>query len=120
MDINKLKLDFLKRILTDTTDEETYQLFFKDGYPEVEKMKSVISQSIDPKREEGLDWPERAHTMIGIKRLNNLHDVLDYTRKNKITGDFIETGVWRGGATIFMKAYTKLYNMENKVFVCDS
>jgi O-methyltransferase len=118
--MNKLKLDFLKRILTDTVDFETYNNFFKSGYPSDDKMNECINVDVDEKRNEGLDWPERAHTMIGIKRLNNLHNMLDYIRENNITGDLIETGVWRGGATIFMKAYLEMYNIDKKVFVCDS
>jgi len=118
--MSKLKLDFLKRILTDTVDSETYNNFFKVGYPSDDKMNESIAVIVDEQRNEGLDWPERAHTMIGIKRLNNLHNMLDYIRENKITGDLIETGVWRGGATIFMKAYIEMYKMDKKVFVCDS
>ena len=83
-------------------------------------MNECINVVVDEKRNEGLDWPEKAHTMIGIKRLNNLHNMLDYIRENNIKGDLIETGVWRGGATIFMKAYLEMYNIDKKVFVCDS
>lgn len=118
--MNNLKLNFLKRILTDTVDSETYANFFSNGYPIESKMIDCLSIPVDEKRNEGLDWPERAHTMIGIKRLNNLHNMLDYIRQNQISGDLIETGVWRGGATIFMKAYIEMYNMNKKVFVCDS
>lgn len=118
--MEKLKLDFLKRILTDTVDSETYKNFFENGYPDESKMVECLNIHVDEKRNEGLDWPERAHTMIGIKRLNNLHNMLDYVRDNNINGDLIETGVWRGGATIFMKAYVEMYNMDKKVFVCDS
>jgi O-methyltransferase len=120
MEQNRIKLDFLKRILTDTAEEQVYNSFFVNGYPENEIMQKTIALPIDHPREEGLDWPERAHTMIGLKRLNNLHEMLDYVRENNLNGDLIETGVWRGGATIFMKSYINLYNMNKKVFVCDS
>jgi O-methyltransferase len=118
--MNKLKLDFLKRVLTDTVDSETYNMFFETGYPSDDKMTNCINLPVNEQRNEGLDWPEKAHTMIGIKRLNNLHNMLDYIRENNIEGDLIETGVWRGGATIFMKAYLEMYDMDKKVFVCDS
>jgi hypothetical protein len=58
--------------------------------------------------------------MIGLKRLDNLHKSLDYIRENKISGDIIETGVWRGGACIFMKFYCDLYNLNKKIFLADS
>lgn len=118
--MNKLKLDFLKRVLTDTVDSETYNMFFEAGYPSDDKMNKCINFPVNEQRNEGLDWPKKAHTMIGIKRLNNLHNMLDYIRENNIKGDLIETGVWRGGATIFMKAYLEMYNIDKKVFVCDS
>ncbi len=120
MDSNRLKLNFLKRVLTDTIEDHTYLDFFENGYPDDDKMRESINYQVSSQRNEGLDWPERAHTMIGLKRLDNLHDMMDYIRENKISGDFIETGVWRGGSTIFMKAYNNFYNLNKKVFVCDS
>jgi O-methyltransferase len=118
----ELKLNFLKRILTDTVGDELIlsNFFNKHEFPSEDKMLEILNTNINEKRLEGLDWPEKAHTMIGIKRLNNLHDSLDYVRKNNIKGDFIETGVWRGGASIFMKYYNNLYGMNRKVFVADS
>ena len=37
--------------------------------------------------------------------LNNLHECLKEVYRNNIPGDLIETGVWRGGGTIFMRAF---------------
>lgn len=72
-------------------------------------------------REQGLDWPNVAHTMIGLCRLENLQFCVEDVLKNGIEGDFIETGVWRGGACIFMRAILKAYNnTEKKIFVADS
>ena len=71
--------------------------------------------------ENGTVWPDRAHTMIGVKRLNNIHFCVEDILKNNIEGDLIETGVWRGGATILMKGILKANNNTNrKVFVADS
>ena len=39
---------------------------------------------------------------------------------NNIEGDFIEAGVWRGGATIFMAGINKYYNLNGKIYVADS
>ncbi len=72
-------------------------------------------------REGGLDWPNIAHTMIGVKRLNNVHACLKDILENNIPGDLIETGVWRGGTTILMRAILKAYNDETRhVWVADS
>src|SRR5881394_3448448 len=60
------------------------------------------STPFDPaRRVEGRDWPAQAHTMIGIKRLDNLHFCVQDVLARGVPGDLIETGVWRGGAVIF-------------------
>lgn len=66
-------------------------------------------------RENGLDMPAFAHTMIGLKRLNNIEFCINDILKNNIPGDFIETGVWRGGAVIFMKAILKANNISDRI-----
>jgi O-methyltransferase len=72
-------------------------------------------------RMEGRDWPLKADTMIGIDRLNNLQACLEDILKNNIEGDVIETGVWRGGAVIFMKAVLTAYGDNTRtVWVADS
>ena len=73
------------------------------------------------KRELGIDWPSVAHSMIGNKRMSNLRRLLIDVIENQVEGDFIETGVWRGGACIFAKAIMKSYGITNrKVWVADS
>ena len=46
---------------------------------------------------------ELSHTMIGRKRLDNIQFAIETIIHEDIPGDFIETGIWRGGACIFMK-----------------
>lgn len=72
-------------------------------------------------RESGLDWPSQAHSMIGVKRLNNLRTLAEIVIWRRVPGDFIETGVWRGGACILMRAVLKAYGLKNRrVWVADS
>lgn len=72
-------------------------------------------------RELGGDWPLVAHTMIGMKRLDNIHRCLEDVLQNDIPGDCIETGVWRGGATILMRAVLHAHgDKTRKVWVADS
>lgn len=73
------------------------------------------------KRYNGDDHPAYAETMIGMKRLHNIHECITNVLANKIPGDIIETGVWRGGACIFMRALLSLYGeFDRTVWVCDS
>jgi hypothetical protein len=55
------------------------------------------------KRLAGLDWPSQAHTQIGMRRLDNLQDLVTKVLVTGTPGDLIETGVWRGGSTILMR-----------------
>lgn len=72
-------------------------------------------------RLDGNDWAPTAHTMIGMKRLDNIQFCIEEIIRYNIPGDFIETGVWRGGATIFMRAMLKAYNIKDRcVWVADS
>jgi len=75
----------------------------------------------DQDREEGRYWPRYAHTMIGMKRLDNIQSSAESVIREEILGDFIETGVWRGGACIFMRAILAAYGIrDRRVFVADS
>jgi O-methyltransferase len=76
----------------------------------------------DPaRREEGTDRPAEAETMIGMKRLANVRACVESVIADGIPGDLIETGVWRGGATIYMRAILKAYGETDRtVFVADS
>ena len=96
---NDLYLDLMMRCLTD---------WIYDGVDE-------------RARAEGRDWPARAHTMIGLKRLANLRMCVETILDDRVPGDLIETGVWRGGATIFMRAILKARNVtDRRVWVADS
>ncbi len=69
----------------------------------------------------GSDRPARAHTMIGLKRLTNLQYCVEDIIRTGVPGDLIETGVWRGGATILMRAILKAYDVRDRlVWVADS
>lgn len=72
-------------------------------------------------RQEGRDWPLEAETMVGLKRLDSLQHCVTSVIRNGIPGDLIETGVWRGGSSIFMRAILKAYgDTSKKVWLADS
>ena len=63
----------------------------------------------------------RAETMVGLKRLNNIQECFIDILNNNIQGDLIETGAWRGGGTIFMRALLEVFDVKDrKVWVADS
>lgn len=70
---------------------------------------------------EGRVWPGFADTMIGAKRLQNLRSCVETVLRDEVEGDFIETGVWRGGSCIYMRAILAVQEVNNRrVFVADS
>jgi len=62
-----------------------------------------------------------AYTMVPVKRLDNIEHCLKQIEERQIPGDLIETGVWRGGSAIFMRAFLKVYGIRNRrVWAADS
>lgn len=68
----------------------------------------------------GCDWPLHSPSMIGVKNMKILKDFVLDTIAREVPGDFIETGVWRGGACILVAYIYKILKIDKKVFVCDS
>ncbi|MBV8169332.1 MAG: class I SAM-dependent methyltransferase [Alphaproteobacteria bacterium] len=65
--------------------------------------------------------PELPHSMIGRKRLDHLERCLETIERDRIAGDLLEAGVWRGGACIFMRGFLKAHEVpERVVWVADS
>lgn len=85
-------------------------------------LKVLGSERFDAElREYGWDWPSKAHSMIGRKRMGNVRALAERVMFGGVPGDFIETGVWRGGACIFMRAILEAYGVTNRrVWLADS
>lgn len=72
-------------------------------------------------RRPGTLGPTMAHTMVGVDRLNNVRDLVQRALDEDIPGDFIETGVWRGGCCILMRGILAANGTTTrKVYVADS
>ena len=72
-------------------------------------------------RDEGRDWPLFGYTMAGMRRLDNVQHCVQTVLQDQIPGDLIETGAWRGGMTIFMRALLKAHgDNQRTVWVADS
>lgn len=108
-----LYLDLLKKCLTRTLFEDQTL---------VPEDPARTPQPFDAaRREDGRDWPTDAETMIGLKRLTSLQDCVAAVVQDGVPGDLIETGVWRGGAAIFMRAALEAYgDAERRVWAADS
>jgi O-methyltransferase len=85
-------------------------------------MRLVRPVPFDPaQREAGVDWPAEAETMVGLRRLDNLEVLIADVVRRDVPGDLVETGVWRGGASIFMRGVlAALEDTSRRVWACDS
>ena len=108
---NMLYLDLLKRTLTGMVYEDpAISVSWCESNMYSEKIRYI-----------GRDWPLHAPTMIGFKRLESLQDCMESIIAEDIPGDFIETGVWRGGSCIFMRGVLRAYGIiDRTVYVADS
>jgi hypothetical protein len=72
-------------------------------------------------RREGRDFPQTAETMAGHLRLENVRHCIASVLDDGVAGDLIETGVWRGGTSIFMRAVLAAHGVDDRtVWVADS
>jgi len=72
-------------------------------------------------RANGRDWPRLAHTMVGVARLGNLACLVERTLDEGVPGDYIETGVWRGGCCILMRGVLAARGVtDRKIIAADS
>jgi hypothetical protein len=108
--LRALYLDTMERILCNTI------------YGDASILPSGGEVAHDPlQRTEGRDWPACAFTMVGLHRLRNLRQCVEQTLGDGVRGDLIETGVWRGGASIMMRAVLEAYgDRDRKVWLADS
>lgn len=69
----------------------------------------------------GRDWPRSAMTMIGTVRMRNIRALVEDVISEGVAGDLIETGVWRGGACIYMRGILAAHGIsDRRVWVADS
>jgi O-methyltransferase len=134
-----LYLDLLKRTLTGAVAEDNDSLLGgvrTSGSPMFRKrvadsvgrliqrfgFELAYKKPYDPDlRAIGRDWPARADSMIGLRRMDNIQHCIETVIDDGVPGDLIEAGVWRGGATIFMRGVLRAYGDTTRtVWVADS
>lgn len=115
-----LYLDLMKRAVSNTIYQDPH-VWFGDWSSEL-RPDVREEREFDPAlRGSGRDVPRVAHTMIGLKRLDNLRSCLERVISEEVPGDVVEAGVWRGGASIFMRAVLRAHGVRDRVvWVADS
>jgi O-methyltransferase len=126
-----LYLDLMKRCLLDQIYQHRELVPVRPGggpkKAVIDRLASrgllvVRERLFDPaRRADAKGWPYHAHTMVGTRRLENIELCVSEVLRGDVEGDLIETGVWRGGAAIFMRAVLAAYGVTDRtVWVADS
>ncbi|MQA76421.1 MAG: macrocin O-methyltransferase [Solirubrobacterales bacterium] len=69
----------------------------------------------------GMDWPLQGLTMVGLARLDDLQRCVESVVGDRVEGDLVEAGAWRGGASILIRATLDSLGAEERtVWVADS
>jgi hypothetical protein len=72
-------------------------------------------------REAVRDWPADGYTMAGFRGLEILRTCVEDVLRRRVQGDFIEAGVWRGGAAMFMRGILAVHGVRSRrVWAADS
>jgi hypothetical protein len=104
---SSLYLDLLKRSLTNT-------IF--DCEPDIDDDEFRFTKQFEKHYVNSY-----AVSMVPLARLDNIENCIVDILRHRVPGDLIETGVWRGGATIFMRGALKAYGVSDRlVWVADS
>lgn len=128
---SSLYLDLVKRCLTNWLrgDQEEAAVPAHE-FLRLEVLAAAAARGIrvvEPKpfdaslRLDGRDWPPTGESMVGLKRLDNLQFCVEDVLARNVPGDLMETGVWRGGASILMRAVLKAHGVtDRRVWLADS
>ena len=104
---DELYLDLLKKVLTNT-------LFATE--PDVDASQAAFVMDFLRHYIQG-----PAISMLPKTRMDNIQECVTDVLARNVPGDLIETGVWRGGATIFMRGILKANGITDRaVWVADS
>ncbi len=118
MEIRDSYLSLLKRSLCDLLGPQPWTVVPQPN-------GTVKPQPLSPKhierREVGSDWPLNGTTMVGLRRLDHLQHCVETIVRDGVEGHLIETGVWRGGASILMRAVlASLGDDRREIWLADS
>jgi O-methyltransferase len=117
-------IEYAARVVAGFVTSEERASFVSGTYT-FDEVQRVVSKSIGVLDEKGHTWGFEnllKLTMIGLMRLRGLGQHLLHVNTHGIPGDLLETGVWKGGACIFMALCLRdIGNPYNRrVIGCDS
>ena len=101
-------LDLIKRLITNYA-------YLGGGYsfaafdPQRHYDRDASSWRVDPL--------SRPMTLLSLAQLEMIQEAVLDIQQRGVSGDFIEAGIWRGGAIIFMRALLNAYGIANRQII---
>jgi O-methyltransferase len=108
---HELRLDLLER---EGPQPDLSRRLRDIRYTDPETFEALVAHKRD-----GRNWRGRAtrysHTMVGLRRLENIEYCAARVFADGVAGDFLEAGVCQGGAAIFMRALQVAHGEERRL-----
>lgn len=94
-------------VLTGLEVRKKANVFFPTDFTDFDKeiIKRIVAENL---------------TMVEERHLYNIVIACKYVMDNNIEGDWVECGVWRGGASLLAAAIFKHYGAKRKVYLYDT
>jgi len=83
------------------------------------KKKKDLPVEIDNNTKEFINISNQ-FSMTGKKRMYLLSQAILNTKNQKLEGDFVECGVWRGGNILLFKLLNDFYNLDKTIYAYDT
>ena len=138
-DLSRLYLDTVKALILndiypEAEAERTYLIkclegverfdaraFYSGAVADPEAIRAIEAAHRTGRHHEGLlKFATIGASMIGRARLDNVETCLTTALAEGVPGDFVECGVWRGGACAFAKAVLVAHGSDRTVWLADS
>jgi O-methyltransferase len=111
-------LELLKLTLCDLANARTESVMLTVDHTGMFSKESTVEEL--GHRATGMHWSLHGLTMVGLTRLDDLQRCVETVVREGVDGDLIEAGVWRGGASILMRATLETLGDDRTVWLADS
>lgn len=118
---NELRIRYLRQCLEGKATFDREVLYDIRRHQPEETLRLAIAKKEGTPLDLDLETIGFDYTMLGHKRLENIEELFHRIIDENIPGDFIECGVWRGGAVVFMRGLLAAFEIPDRlVWVADS
>lgn len=117
----ELRIDWLRQQSASTPRLETERALRDLATEHASQLHEIVNVKWDGSLATDRRVRGHAHTQIGLLRLDNIERCAERVFADHIEGDFLEAGVCRGGAAIFMRALQVAYHQDDRrMWLADS